>query len=119
MNPALERAITLFVRKEKQDRMRALAKRRDDLRDAMLHDRRALDPAVLQPCPPDATATAAAMKKLGASATAFVFDDEDSELPLLDAVSSVFGRQRDVLVVSNDVAFYENHEGEQFLLKRR
>jgi hypothetical protein len=119
MNPTLERAITLFVRKEKQERMRALAKRREDLRDAMLHDRRALDPTVLEPCPANVAATVAAMKKLGAGVNAFVFDDEDAELPLLDAVTRVFGRERDAIVVSNEVAFYENHEGERFLLKRR
>ena len=119
MNEALERAITLFVRKEKQERMRALEKRRGDLRDAMLHDRRALDPAVLQPCPNDPVAVVTAMQKLGAGKTAFVFADDDAVLPLAEAVSTVFGRQRDSLVVSNEVAFYENHEGERFLLKRR
>lgn len=122
MHPALERAIALFVKKEKRERMHALAKRRGDLRDSMLHDRRSLDPAVLLACPETPATTVVAMRAKGAVGVAYCFaDDEndDREMPLNEAVSAAFGRARDTLVIAGDVAFYENHEGERFLLWRK
>lgn len=130
MDARIEAIARLFVKKEKRERILSLAgkaKRRGDLRSDLLHDRRSLDPDVLAPLAAGATAesVAKAMRAAGAKDPAYciseVIDADDRELPLVDALALVFGRSRDSLVfpVGSYVAYYENHEGERYLLRRR
>jgi hypothetical protein len=120
----LEAVIELFVKRAKRDRMRALANRRGDLRDALLHDRRSLDPEVLVPIEGHAVAIARALRDRGARNLAYCLCDldelDDRESPLDAALAGIVGRERDALVhpIGSRVAYYENHEGERYLLAR-
>jgi hypothetical protein len=127
----LEAIVGLFVKKAKRDRIRELAAkpgRRADLRNDLLHDTRSLDPSVLVALPAHGTSADGVVKRLraaGAGDRAYcitdVTDADDRELPLVDAVTAVLGRSVDSLVfpIGSRVAYYENHEGEQYLLVRK
>ena len=131
MNAHVEVLVQLFVKKEKRERMLAFAakaNRRGDLRDDLLHDRRSLEPSVLVPLSASATSVEAitrALRAAGAGARAYVIsavlDADDRELDLVDALELVVGRSEDSLVfaVGSRVAYYENHEGEQYILHRK
>lgn len=130
MNAHVEMLVQLFVRKEKRERMLTLAakaSRRDDFRHDLLHDTRSLDPAVLAPLPTniDVDAVAKALRAAGAGDRAYcisdAFDVDDRELRLLEALELVFDKWRDSIVfaVGSRAAYYENHEGERYLLRRR
>jgi len=128
MASAIDDIIKLFVVSERRERMHGFAanpKRRSDLIDGMLHDRRALDPRALTELPSTSTpATVRAMlTKPRGKGIAHVISDiaevDGRDLPLDEALTAVMGRQRDTLVFALETqhAYYENHEGEQFLLK--
>ncbi len=129
MNANVEVLVELFVRKDKRERMLALAaKRRGDFRHDLLHDRRSLDPATLSPLPANAVsvdAIAKALRAAGAGDRAYsiseIIDADDGELRLVDALVLVVGKSEDSLVfpIGSRVAYYENHEGKQCLLERR
>lgn len=131
MNAHIEVLVQLFVKKDKRERMLTLAakpNRRGDLRHDLLHDRRSLDPAVLIPLQAGAAgvdAIAKALRAAGAGARAYcisgVLDAEDRELDLVEALQLVVGRAEDSLVypIGSRVAYYENHEREQYLLRRK
>jgi hypothetical protein len=129
MNAQLEVLVRLFVKKEKRERMLVLAaKRRDDFRHDLLHDRRSLDPAALSPLPASSAGVDAVVKALraaGAADRAYciseVIDADDRELGLVEALGLVVGKWKDSLVfpIGSTVAYYENHEGERYLLRRR
>jgi hypothetical protein len=128
MNANIEVLVELFVKKDKRERMLALAaKRRGDFLHDLLHDRRSLDPGTLSPLPAGAVsvdAIAKALRTAGAGDRVYciseVIDADDRELRLVDALVLVVGKSEDSLVfpVGSRVAYYENHEGEQCLLKR-
>jgi hypothetical protein len=131
MNPHVDALVHLFVKKDKRERMLTLAakaNRRSDFRHDLLHDARSLDPATLSPLPANATGVATIAKALraaGAGDRAYcisdVIDADDRELRLVDALELVVGKEQDSIVfaVGSRVAYYENHEGEQYLLQRR
>lgn len=131
MNQHLEDIVRLFVKKEKRERILALAgkpSRRMDLRDALLHDTRSLDPAVLTPLPgsrSDAPAIAALLRAAGAGERAYCIspfeDGDDRELGLVAALELVADRFADALVypIGARVAYYQSHEAERYLLQRR
>jgi len=129
MNANIEVLVQLFVRKEKRARMLTLAvKRRGDFRHDLLHDLRSLDPATVSPLPASAAsvdAIAKALRMAGAGERAYCIsdfiDEDDRELGLIDALVLVVGKERDSLVfpIGSRVAYYENHEGEQYILRRR
>jgi hypothetical protein len=61
------------------------------------------------------------MRALGAKQRAYCVsttEDDDLETDLAQALNRLVGREVDALVlaVGAGVAYYENHEGEQFLL---
>ena len=120
------RIIDLFVRKEKRERLRVLgasASRRADFIDALLHDTRSLDRPRLVALA--STADAASVSKrlrakprsLAHCISALVACD-GLELPLEDALRACMGRDQDSVVfcIDSGLAYYENHEGERFLL---
>jgi hypothetical protein len=130
MDARIETIVQLFVKKDKRERILSLAakaKRRGDLRNDLLHDRRSLDPEVLAPLAQgaDREAVAKALRAAGAKELAYCISEviaaDDRELALLDALSLVVGKAEDSLVfpLGSRVAYYENHEGEQYLLRRR
>jgi hypothetical protein len=126
----IETLIELFVKKAKRDRMRALAgkpSRRADLRHDLLHDRRSLDSALLVALGSGDTAStiARALRDRGAGNVAYCICDaddlDDRDVPLDDALARIVGRERDAIVhpIGARVAYYENHEGERYLLWHR
>jgi hypothetical protein len=129
VSPSIETIVRLYVRKEKRERMLTLAanpKRRADFVDALLHDTRSLEPSALTPLPESGLTVEAivqALRPAKASELAYcitdVFDADDRETPLVDALKLVVGRARDSLVFVSTarVAYYENHEGEQYVLR--
>ncbi len=130
MNPSIETIVRLFVRKEKRERVLTLAgnpRRRSDLIDVLLHDTRSLDPTALSALPPSGVTVEAivlALRPAGADDVAYcisdVFDADDREVALSEALKLVVGRARDTLVFvpTARAAYYENHEGEQYILRQ-
>jgi hypothetical protein len=136
MNEHLETVVRLFVRKEKRERILSLAsntKRRADLRDALLHDTRSLARETMQPLARDldANGVAKALAAITNGKRAYCISDAiDAKGELLDAreedlataLALVVGRERDALVfvlapnARKRAAYYENHEGERYLL---
>lgn len=117
----------LFVKKEKRERILALASkasRRGDFRSDLLHDARSLDPGVLRRLAATSTVESIArdLRAAGARGLAFCISERDDvdglELPLDDALGRVVGRESDSLVfaLGSRAAYYENHEGERWLL---
>jgi len=129
VNANIEVLVQLFVRKDKRGRMLALApKRRADFRHALLNDLRSLDPAVVSPLPRSAAsvdAVAKALRAAGAGERAYCIsdyiDEDDCELGLMDALVLMVGQANNSLVypIGSRVAYYENHESEQYILRRR
>jgi hypothetical protein len=131
MNVNLEAVVQLFVKKEKRDRMITLAgkpSRRPDLRHDLLHDTRSLDPAVMTRLADGLTvdAIAKALRAASSSGTraysiSEVIDADDQESSVIDALRAVVGRAQDslVFVIGTRAAYYENHEGEQYILQGR
>lgn len=128
-SPHVEALITLFAAKDKRERLLFLASkppRWGDLRDALLHDTRNLDLATLTPVAKGAD-VAAVLRRLRGTAKSVsycisgIFELDAREVALGDALKAAMGRQRDTIVwcVESQVAFYENHEGEQFVLERK
>lgn len=128
-SPHIEVIVQLFVKKEKRERILSLGqkqKRRSDLRSDLLHDARSLDPAVIQRLTSaDAAAVERALRGFGAAGRAYciseLYEIDDQELDLASALRAVVGRTEDSLVfaVGSRVAYYENHEGEQAILRRK
>ena len=118
--PLIER----FVAKDKRERIAFLAgkpARRDDLRDALLHDTRSLARATMTPIAADIPAILAALRAKPA-AMAYAISDilelDDRELPLGEALALAVGRSRDTMIacIATARAYYENHEGERYIL---
>lgn len=131
MNAHVEMLVQLFVKKEKRERMLALAskaQRRSDFRHDLLHDTRSLEPKALTQLPPHGSSVEAITKALraaGAGPLAYciseVLDVDDREMPLVAALKAVVGRSEDSIVfaIGSRAAYYENHEGEQYILHRK
>jgi hypothetical protein len=131
MNVSIEAIVQLFVRKEKRDRMITLAgkpSRRPDLRHDLLHDTRSLDPAVMTRLADGLSVDAVAKALRAASSSgqraysiSEVLDADDKESSVVDALRAVVGRSQDslVFVIGTRAAYYENHEGEQYILQNR
>lgn len=131
MNPHVGTLVQLFVIKEKKERMLALAakpKRRYDFRHDLLHDKRSLDPKTLHQLPlsgAGVSAIAKALRGAGAGERAYcisaILAVDDRELSLVEALTAVVGRSEDSIVfaLNSRTAYYENHEGEQYILQRR
>ena len=130
MSSSVEIIVQLFVKKEKRDRLLTLAaksSRRDDFRHDLLHDTRSLDPGVLLRLPEGASVDAVvqALRAAGAGDRAYsiseVLDADDREWRLVDALRAVVGKAQDslIFVLGTRAAYYENHEGEQFILQNR
>jgi hypothetical protein len=130
MNPSVDAIVQLFVKKDKRERILSLAgkpKRRDDFRDDLLHDTRSLDPAVLAPLAAGASAESVvkALRAKGAGDRAYCISTlsevDDLELSLAEAMKIVFDRDRDTLVfpIGSSVAYYENHDGDKYVLHRK
>jgi hypothetical protein len=136
VNPHLDLVVRLFVRKDKRDRIVSLAsnpKRRADLRDALLHDTRSLARETMQPLSRDldASGVARALAAVANGKHAYCISDaidpkgdllDDREEDLATALLLVVGKERDALLfvlapnARKHAAYYENHEGERFLL---
>lgn len=123
----IERMLLLFVKKEKRERLLSLASkpaRWDDFRDAFLHDTRNLDHKAMTPLVAASGEEARVVALLGARADARAYsvstiaEIDGQETTLVTALRSALGREQDTIVFSpsTDRAFYENHEGERFLL---
>lgn len=131
MNVNIEAIIRLFVKKEKRERMTTLAgkpSRRSDLRHDLLHDTRSLDPAVITRLAEGLTVEAIAKALRAASSggeraysISEVLGVDEQESSVIDALRAVVGRSEDslVFVIGTRAAYYENHEGEQYLLQNR
>jgi hypothetical protein len=130
MSSSVEVIVQLFVKKEKRERLLTLAakaSRRDDFRHDLLHDTRSLDPGVLVRLPDGASVDAArkALRAAGAGEKAYsiseVLDADDRDWPVADALRAVVGKAQDslVFVLGTRAAYYENHEGEQFILHNK
>lgn len=130
MNPHIEMLVRLFVKRDKQERMLTLGhsrNRRADFRHDLLHDKRSLDPAVFLPALANATvdSVARALHSAGAGSHAYCISEivgaDDCELPLNEALVQIVGKSEDSLLfpVGSRVAYYENHEGDVHLLRRR
>ena len=122
----MDALITLFVKKEKRERMRTLASlsaRRADLCHDLLHDTRNLDPAVLTRLDrPTAAAITRLMRPVSrVYCISEVSEVDDQELPLGDALAAVMGRAQDTMLfgLGSSCAYVETHEGEQWLLVRK
>ena len=122
-----ERIIALFVRKEKRERMLFLGARparRSELVDALLHDTRSLDRLRLVALGATETEIAGIASRLRVALDApahcisHIDEIDGRELPLGDALRACVGRQRDTIVfcIAAERAYYENHEGERFVL---
>jgi hypothetical protein len=129
VNAHVESLVQLFVKKDKRERLLTLASkssRHDDFRDALLHDTRSLDPRVLTRLPDHgvtAESVGQALAAGGARKLAYcvsaVLDADDRELLIAQALLLVVGRAEDSLVwaIEARIAYYENHEGEQYVLR--
>jgi hypothetical protein len=118
-----ERLVALFAKKEKRERLTFLASKRwSDFCDALLHDTRNLDPTKMTRIA--TTDRAAIVVQLRAKADSQAFcvsaipEIDAQELPLAKALEACVGRERDtiVFVTATERAYYENHEGERFVL---
>jgi hypothetical protein len=130
MNAHVETLVQLFVKKEKRERMLALAskaQRRSDFRHDLLHDTRSLDPKALTQLPASGASVDTIMKALraaGAGDRAYciseVIDIDDHEMRIVDALRAVVGKSEDSIVfaIGSRAAYYENHEGEQYILQQ-
>ena len=130
VSPHVDLVVRLFVRKEKRGRILSLAsssKRRDDFRDALLHDTRSLAPETMKALGAelDAKGVFDALVAITPGARAYCISNvidargsllDDREEDLVTALSLVVGRERDALVFvlgadkSAHAAYYENHE---------
>jgi Pretoxin HINT domain len=130
VSPHVETVIRLFVAKARQERLVTLAGtkgRRTDFVNDALHDRRRLASEVLIPLTHPAFNWESALREMrlrGATSLAYCIADDvdfdDTERPLEFALRTFVGRARDALVfaIGSTVAYYENHEGEQYLIYR-
>jgi len=119
--------IDLFARKEKRERLIALsekASRRADFLDAFLHDRRSLDPRVLAPLAPHGLSVDRIVAQVGKASDAAhclggVGDDDGRDATLVTLLTANALRSRDLLIYDlvTRRAYYENHEGECFVLR--
>jgi hypothetical protein len=127
MSPHIVHLVRLFVAKDKRERLLFLAAkpaRWGDFCDAFLHDTRSLDKAVMTRVSARNEDLTALLAQLRATVSARAYcissiaDIDDRELPLGEALRAAVGRERDTLVFCLDSqrAYYENHEGEQFVL---
>jgi hypothetical protein len=121
--------VGLFVRRDKRERMLALLgnpSRRSDFCAALLHDRRSLDPTVLTPLAEHGLTVAHILEQVGAP------DDrahciggdglhDGESATLLELLTDDALRGRDLLVFDEVTrrAYYENHEGESFVLQAK
>jgi hypothetical protein len=123
------RVIELFAKKTKRERLLFLAEkvaRRADFIDALLHDTRSLERALLAPLDGSQADVAVIVKKLRATAKtsahciSALAELDGRELPLGEALAACVGRQQDTLVfaIETERAYYENHEGERGVLAR-
>ena len=120
------RIIALFVKKEKRERLEFLAakeSRRADFIDALLHDTRSLDRSRMtavgaKETELDVVKRLRATAKARAHCISAITEIDDRELPLGDALRAAMGRERDTIVfcLDSSTAYYENHEGERFVL---
>jgi hypothetical protein len=131
--PLLEaKIIGLLATKDKRERLLFLASkpaRRDDLVDALLHDTRSLDRSLMVALGTGGSAAdvAAVAARLGAREDArahcisAIASLDGAELALGDALRACVSRARDTIVfcVATERAYYENHEGERFVLAAR
>ncbi len=127
MGSYLDRIVSLFVKKEKRERILALAanpKRRADLHDALLHDTRSLDRRTMLAIDEGVRDAKAVLPLLRAKPSARAYsistipELDDREVELGAALERAFGRERDTIVfcIETERAYYENHEGECFVL---
>ena len=127
MSPHIATIVRLFVIKARRERLTELAakaKRWNDFRHDLLHDTRSLEDAVLVPL---RNATLADVtRRLGARTGERAYcistrsEIDDRELDLGEALAATIGRMEDAIVFCprSARAYYENHEGEQFILAR-
>lgn len=129
MNPTTA-FIRSFVEKNRQERYLTLAskpKRRRDFVWDLAHDGRHLDRSFMKRLVEEEkslTAVAARLKSLGATDTCHVvaatnLETDGQEMNTADALAAVVGKFQDCLLFfpSAALAYYENHEGEQFVLQ--
>jgi hypothetical protein len=125
----IDALVRLFVLKEKQERLLSLgakASRWPDFRHALLHDTRNLNPRTLTRIVFNDTDLDALIRRLMVSSPtteiAYCVSDnyaiDDKEIKVTDALRASVGREQDTMVfcMTRRLAFYENHEGEQYLL---
>jgi hypothetical protein len=123
-----ERIVALFAKKEKRERLTFLASKADrwgDFCDALLHDTRSLDAAKMTRISTTDREEILAQLRAKADARAFcvsaIPDLDALELPVAKALEACVGRERDTLVfvVATERAYYENHEGDRYVLAAR
>jgi hypothetical protein len=130
MNPHDERVVALFGKKDKRERLLFLASsaaRRSDFIDALLHDTRSLDRSQLTALEARDAEIAGVLLLLRGAATGPAYcisamrEIDGREVALAEALRTCVGRAQDTLVfcLANESAYYENHEGEQFVLAKR
>ncbi len=128
MNPTAD-FIRCFVEKSRQSRYLALSanpKRRSEFIWALAHDGRHLEYTRMERLSGESaslTAVAERLKSLGASETCFVIaaahlEPNNGEMSTFEALAAVVGKSEDTLLffTQSSLAYYENHEGEQFIL---
>lgn len=131
MGPVQE-FIRTFVAAERQDRYLTLASkpsRRSDFIFALAHDGRHLERKYMQQIPAvDAVAAkvAALLKPLGAGPRCFVVaashgDFDNCAADIAPVLEALVGRSTDCIVFfpGAGLAYYENHEGECYVLRRQ
>ncbi len=129
VSPHVETLVHSFAKKDKRERLLFLAERPSrwaEFCDAFLHDARSLDAAVMSAIATRDAEVESVVRGLGGTPRSLSFaistiaEIDDRELPLGEALRAAIGRQRDTIILCIDTrrAFYENHEGEQWLLGR-
>ena len=125
-----EQFIEMFVLKERQDRYLALASkpsRREDFVWSLAHDGRHLDRRFMRQLPTTQSASDAIAllqsHKVGTRCfvVAALYEEFDnSEFDTNKVLSSVIGTSNDCIVFfpTACMAYYENHEGERYILQR-
>jgi hypothetical protein len=124
--------IRCFVEKDRQERYLALAskpKRRHDFIWDLAHDGRHLERGYMHRLrKEEATlvSVAALLRSLGAGDTCHVIaaahlETDDREMSTAAALAAVVGKSGDSLLFfpSASLGYYENHEGEQFILRAK
>jgi hypothetical protein len=122
--------IRCFVEKDRQGRYIELAskpKRRRDFVWILAHDGRHLERKFMKRLSKEEqslAAVASLLKFLGAANTCHVvaaahLENDGQEMNTADALAAVVGKSEDCLLFfsSANIAYYENHEGEQFVLR--